>query len=138
MNEFEYLRQMRSLRTPEAPSRDLWAAIDQRLDQTPATRSRHQWTRRLAVAAAIFGVAIFSGSIALRLAAPSESTSAASSTRWKPDDPRLAGAAVELSAAHSELTQAMHDAPDSPALRRILDRTQRQQERLRQLDRQAG
>lgn len=138
MNEFEYLRQMRSLRTPVAPSRDLWAAIDGRLDETPATRSRHLWTRRLAVAAAIFGVAIFSGSIALRLAAPPESTNVASSTRWKPDDPRLTGAAVELATAHSELTQAMHDAPDSPALRRILDRTQRQQERLRQLDRQAG
>lgn len=137
MNEFEYLRQMRSLRRPVAPSRDLWAAIDERLDETPASRSRHRWTRRLAVAAAIFGVAIFSGSIALRLAAP-ESSNVASSTRWKPDDPRLTGAAVELATAHSELTQAMRDAPDSPALRRILDRTQRQQERLRQLDRQAG
>ncbi|HEY4147099.1 hypothetical protein [Pinirhizobacter sp.] len=137
MNEFEYLRQMRSLRRPVSPSRDLWAAIDGRLDETPATRSRHLWTRRLAVAAAIFGVAIFSGSIALRLAAP-ESSNVASSTHWKPDDPRLTGAAVELATAHSELTQAMHDSPDSPALRRILDRTQRQQERLRQLDRQAG
>jgi hypothetical protein len=138
MNEFEHLRQMRSLRTPVAPSRDLWAGIDERLDETPATRSRHLWTRRLAVAAAIFGVAIFSGSIALRLASPPESTNVASNTRWKPDDPRLTGAAVELATAHSELTQAMQDAPDSPALRRILDRTQRQQERLRQLDRQAG
>jgi hypothetical protein len=138
MNEFEHLRQMRSLRTPVAPSRDLWAGIDERLDETPATRSRHLWTRRLAVAAAIFGVAIFSGSIALRLASPPASTNVASNTRWKPDDPRLTGAAVELATAHSELTQAMQDAPDSPALRRILDRTQRQQERLRQLDRQAG
>jgi len=138
MNEFEHLRQMRSLRSPVAPSRDLWAGIDERLDETPATRSRHLWTRRLAVAAAIFGVAIFSGSIALRLASPPESTNVASNTRWKPDDPRLTGAAVELATAHSELTQAMQDAPDSPALRRILDRTQRQQERLRQLDRQAG
>jgi hypothetical protein len=138
MNEFEHLRQMRSLRSPVAPSRDLWAGIDERLDETPATRSRHLWTRRLAVAAAIFGVAIFSGSIALRLASPPESANVASNTRWKPDDPRLTGAAVELATAHSELTQAMQDAPDSPALRRILDRTQRQQERLRQLDRQAG
>jgi len=119
MNEFEHLRQMRSLRTPVAPSRDLWAGIDERLDETPATRSRHLWTRRLAVAAAIFGVAIFSGSIALRLASPPESTNVASNTRWKPDDPRLTGAAVELATAHSELTQAMQDAPDSPALRRI-------------------
>jgi hypothetical protein len=137
MNEFEYLRQMRSLRTPVPPSRDLWGAIDQRLDETPAARSRHLWTRRVALAAAIFGVAIFSGSIAVRLATP-EHAAVAVGGHWKPVDPRLTGAAVELEAAHGELTQALHDAPDSPALRRILNRTQRQQERLRQLERQAG
>jgi hypothetical protein len=54
---------------------------------------------------------------------------------WKPDDPRLAGAAVELDAARMELRQAIEQSPDSAALQRLLLRTEQQQSRLRQLDR---
>ena len=57
---------------------------------------------------------------------------------WKPSDPRLAGAAVELDAARMELQQAMQQAPHSPALQRLLDRTEKRQSQLRQLERQAG
>ena len=57
---------------------------------------------------------------------------------WKPNDPRLAGAAVQLDAARMELQQAMQQAPDSPALQRLLQRTDAQQTRLREFEKQAG
>ena len=57
---------------------------------------------------------------------------------WKPNDPRLAGAAIELGAARMELQQAIQQAPDSPALQRLLQRTDAQQARLRELEKQAG
>ena len=59
-------------------------------------------------------------------------------SRWRPNDPRLAGAAVELDAANMELRQAIEQAPDSPALQRLLMRTQKQQSQLRQMEHQAG
>jgi hypothetical protein len=57
---------------------------------------------------------------------------------WKPADPRLAGAAIELDAARMELQLAIRQAPNSPALQRLLDRTELQQTQLRQLANQAG
>jgi uncharacterized protein HemY len=62
----------------------------------------------------------------------------AQDTRWKPNDPRLAGAALELDAARMELQQAMQQAPDSPALQRLLQQTHAQQNYLRELEKQAG
>jgi len=59
-------------------------------------------------------------------------------TNWKPNDPRLTGAAVELDAARMELTQAMQDSPQSEALQRLLQKTERQRDRLRTIDKQAG
>jgi hypothetical protein len=138
MNEFEHLRQMRSLRTPVAPQRDLWAAIDARLDAPLTQRKTHPWRQRLLMAAALFGVALFSGVLGLHMADRTSPATRISAAGWKASDPRLAGAAVELNAAQQELNQAMHDAPDSPALRRLLQRTERQQDRLRHLESQAG
>lgn len=45
---------------------------------------------------------------------------------------------MELDAARMELTQAMQDSPDSAALQRLLLRTERQRDRLRNLEKQAG
>jgi len=140
MNELDYLRQMRSLNRPVVPHRDLWAGIDSRLDQAaaPAARRAHR-ARPWLMAAAIAGVAILGGGLGLHLAAPvSDGGIAASGHAWKPTDPRLTGAAVELDAARMELTQAMQDSPDSAALQRLLQRTERQRDRLRNFDKQAG
>lgn len=138
MNEFEHLRQMRSLREPVAPRRDLWAAIDAQLDPPVRLRPERAWRQRLLMAAALFGVALFSGVLGLHMADRSSPSTNLSHAGWKASDPRLAGASVELNAAQQELNQAMHDAPDSPALRRLLERTERQQDRLRHLESQAG
>jgi len=139
MNDLEYLRQMRSLNQPVAPRRDLWASIDARLDEAPvAAAPRHGRARPWLMAAAIAGVAVLGGGIGLHLIAPTGGDSVASTTRWKPSDPRLSGAAVELDAARMELTQAMQDSPDSAALQRLLLRTERQRDRLRTFEKQAG
>ncbi|SFW40296.1 hypothetical protein [Luteibacter sp. UNCMF366Tsu5.1] len=140
MNELDYLRQMRSLNRPVSPPRDLWADIDRRLDAaTVAPRRRRDRARPWLMAAAIAGVAVLGGGLGLHLVAPAGDNSLATTGHaWKPSDPRLAGAAVELDAAHMELTQAIQDSPESAALQRLLIRTERQRERLRNLDKQAS
>lgn len=139
MNDLEYLRQMRSLNRPVAPRRDLWAGIEARLDEAPvAATPRHRRAQPWLMAAAIAGVALISGSLGLHLVAPAGSGNVASASHWKPTDPRLSGAAVELDAARMELTQAMQDSPDSAALQRLLLKTERQRDRLRNLEKQAG
>lgn len=141
MNELDYLRQMRSLNRPIAPPRDLWSGIEARLDASSAVDTASPRRRRAQpwlMAAAIAGVAVLGGSLGLHLVGPAGSDSLASRQVWKPSDPRLSGAAVELDAAHMELTQAMQDSPDSPALQRLLLRTERQRDRLRNLEKQAG
>ena len=139
MNDLEYLRQMRSLNRPVAPHRDLWAGIEARLDEAPVAASpRHRRAQPWLMAAAIAGVALLGGSIGLHLVAPATNNTLASEPHWKPTDPRLSGAAVELDAARMELTQAMQDSPDSAALQRLLLKTERQRDRLRNLEKQAG
>lgn len=151
MNEFEWRRQMRDLRQPLAPQRNLWASIDAALDaaertQAPADpttrepRSAHR--RRWLIAASLAASLLLAGGIGWRtLRAPTAAPIAGNTkapASWKPSDPRLAGAAVELDAARMELQLAIQQAPDSPSLQRLLGRTEQQQTQLRQLANQAG
>lgn len=151
MNEFEWRRQLRELRQPQIPQRDLWPSIDAALTRAehdhessreasahPRHRRRTHWLIGTAVAASL----LLAGSGAWRAmhppaAAPATAV-AATQTTWKPSDPRLAGAAIELNAAQMELKLALEQAPDSPALQRLLDRTEMQQTHLRRLANQAG
>lgn len=149
MNEFEWRRQMRALREPVSPARDLWSQIDAKLDATQATQdtpvagsSSH---RRLWLLAASFaGLVLLAGGISRQLyqtqPSPAASLTAATTDgmRWKPTDPRLAGAAIQLDAAKMELQQAMQQAPGSVALQRLLARTEQQQSQLRHMEHQAG
>lgn len=152
MNEFEWLRQMRELNRPVAPQNDLWTRIDAMLDSAasseatttsmPAPRARHR--RAWALAAGFAAVMVLAGGIVWHVyKAPNAASIAANGTNasnpsWKPSDPRLAGAALVLDAARMELQQAMQQAPDSPALQRLLQRTHAQQNQLRELEKQAG
>jgi anti-sigma-K factor RskA len=152
MNEFEWLRQMRELNRPVAPRNDLWARIDAALDETtPADttvvtpiRPIHRHPRGWAAAASIAALVVLACGISWRVqmtpqTAPSVAQNVPNqSTPWKPSDPRLAGAAVELDAARMELQQAIQQAPDSPALQRLLQRTDAQQNMLRELEKHAG
>lgn len=152
MNEFEWLRQMRELNQPVAPRNDLWARIDAALEETaptdvpvatPIKRARHRFI--WAMAASVAAVVVLAGGLVWHTqhAIPAEAPSVAQNaggdnTPWKPSDPRLAGAAVQLDAARMELQQAMQQAPDSPALQRLLQRTDAQQALLRDLEKHAG
>jgi hypothetical protein len=151
MNEFEWRRQLRDLRQPLAPQRDLWASIDAAIDSAERThapaiaptsipRATHR-QRRLVAAGLAASLLLVVGISWHRLHVPVASTVAdasGSSRGWKPADPRLAGAAIELHAARMELQLAIQHAPDSPALQRLLHRTELQQTQLRELARQAG
>lgn len=152
MNEFEWRRQMRNLRQPVAPRRDLWASIDAALEDAkpsgslPATSvsaRRAKAPRHWLIGAGLAASLLLTSGIAWHLRqVPSTNaavvSAAAPSLKWKPADPRLAGAAIELDAARMELQQAIKQAPDSPFLQRILARTESQQTQLRQLTREAG
>lgn len=141
MNEFEWLRQTRALNTPVAPSRDLWPGIHTRMqtaDGTPVLRSRRN-VMPWAMAAAMVLLSVFAGSLSLHRATPAPHASyAQTSNPWKPADPRLSGAAIELHAARSELTQALQQAPDAAFLQRLLQRTANQRSRLQRLDHEAS
>lgn len=151
MNEFEWRRQMRDLRQPLMPQRDLWAAIDAALDDSElarlsppatATVSLPKHRQRWLIAGSLAASLLLVGGLGWHLlqaptATPVARANPAPAT-WKPDDPRLAGAAIELDAARMELQLAIRQSPDSPALRRLLDRTELQQTQLRQLAKQAG
>jgi anti-sigma-K factor RskA len=149
MNEFEWRRQLRELRQPQSPQHDLWARIDAALDATALNATESTPARRtmaparrlpwLLMAASVAAVVILAGGLVWRLhQATMISPTAIAVASWKPADPRLAGAAVELGAAQIELKQAMQQAPDSAALQRLLNLTEQQQSRLRQFEHQAG
>ncbi|MBT2116240.1 hypothetical protein KK141_01730 [Dyella sp. LX-66] len=143
MNEFEWHRQMRALREPVSPRRDLWADIEAKLDAgTPAaatTAPRARRGQRWLLAASFAGLSLLAVALNHQLRVETPATLEAQvPANWKPTDPRLAGAAVELDAARVELQQAMEQAPHSPALQRLLDRTAKRQSQLRQMEQQAG
>lgn len=137
MNEFEWRRQLRDLRQPQMPHRDLWPAIDAALDDAatahpPIVRSRPR--RRWALGAGLAASLALAGAMGWHLLrAPSITTSTTASLTWKPSDPRLTGAAIELDAARTELELAIRQAPDSAALQRLLQRTEEQQTQLRRM-----
>jgi ferric-dicitrate binding protein FerR (iron transport regulator) len=149
MNEFEWRRQMRDLRQSRTPQRDLWASIDAALDDVefthaptiqaaPAQQPAHR--RRWLVAGALAASVLLACGIGWHLQhAPAATPLASTATPpWKPADPRLAGAAIELDAARMELQMAIQQSPDSPLLQRLLNRTEHQQTQLHQLASQAG
>ena len=152
MNEFEWRRQMRSLREPLAPPPGLWPSIDAALeaaeiDRTAAVATSGKRTsmrdRPWLMAASFAALAVLGGGLATHyLQAPATAVVATATTAatpdWKPVDPRLAGAATQLDAARRELQQAIQQSPDSPALQRLLRRTEQQQVQLQQLAHEAS
>jgi hypothetical protein len=152
MNEFEWRRQLRDLRQPLTPRRDLWASLDAALDEVERmdapeiqqTSSAHPLKHRqrwLVAASLAASVLLVAGTGWHWLQTPTDTRIARvdkAPASWKPADPRLAGAAIELDAARMELQLAIRQAPHSPALQRLLDRTELQQTQLRQLANQAG
>lgn len=151
MNELAWRRQLRDLRQPQSPRRELWDGIACALDDTAAEITVSDLNmgdppapprrRGLVAAACIIAASLLLGGTGWRLLhapAPAIALAPGASPSWKPADPRLAGAAIELSAARMELQQALRQAPDSASLQRLLVRTERQQSLLHQLAHAAG
>lgn len=144
MNDLKWRRQLRELRQPQAPRRDLWAQIEQAMDvpattQAPATRRQPLSAAPWWLAASLAAVTVLAVGLMQHVpAGAGSSAQVASAPPWKPDDPRLAGAAIELTAAQYELRQALQQAPNSSALQRLLERTEQQQSELRQLGHNAS
>jgi hypothetical protein len=155
MNEFEWRRQMQGLRQPLTPRRDLWDSINAAMGDAepapalsladrPTTRPR-RWVIAASLAASVLLAAgigwhlrLQHASVAPAIASVQPASTQSIPATWKPADPRFAGAAIELDAARMELQQAIQQAPNSPALQRLLDRTEHQQTQLRQLAHEAG
>lgn len=149
MNELEWHRQLRDLRQPQLPPRDLWPSIDAALDRADAVNDdaakaprQRQRQRSLLVAASLAASALLIAGIGWQLWPTQHAREVVrrdvAAPNWKPSDPRLAGAAVEFTAARMELQQALQQAPDSPALRRLLVRTRQQQAQWQGRTRDAG
>ena len=127
MNELDYLRQMRALRTDTSPPHDLWPGIAERMRSAPRTRFAHPaWSIAAAVVLALTG--LVSQYQALHTP-PARHTKAGD---WRPHDPRFSAAALDLKAAREELSLALAQDPDGHYLHTLLARTEHQQQRLRQ------
>lgn len=133
MNEFEWLRQTRSLASPSTPQRDLWPDIAAHLAAAPGRREAHPaWSIAAAVLLACGGL------LGLHTGLQHGADSAPGARNWQPADPRLVAAAVDLDAAHAEITQALQLDPHGQYLHRLLQRTERQRNHLQTLDQTAG
>lgn len=139
MNEFEWLRQTRALKHPVTPRRDLWDGIAARLPPpVPATSTTRpsRWLP-LAMAATLAALSVLAGSLAWQQTPqqmPATRIASTTIASWKPDDPRLAGAAIELHSAQLELTRAIREQPDNAWLHRMLEFTRHKQQTLQQLE----
>lgn len=147
MNEFELLRQLRELREPVPPSRDLWSGIESRIAQPVRNRAqprrRRHWPLALA-ASLVIGVLSSLALVSMRME-PADNTSNAISSaqgdsvrerieraklRARSGDLRLAGSEVVLDSAINELESALQQQPDATFLVGLINRTHAQQRRL--------
>ena len=151
MTDFELRRDLRDLRGPREPQRDLWPEIARRIaaESRPSLQPisrRRRWPLALAAAVAMtVGVGVFS--LALR-----ERTDPAANTRLSEQtrldvgqqiqrareqatlsDPRLVSAEVVLDAASSELDHALSEQPDATFLVGLINRTNSQRRKLARL-----
>ena len=139
MNEIEWHRTLRTLRQPVPPAHDLWPAIAAAIDE-PTPETTHAGRRPWLLAAMLAGAFALAGGIGAGLHSRAGHAPAETAVTPVPPstDPRLRGAFIELDATRDVLHDAMRQNPDSPLLRRLLARTERQQTQLRHLAHEAG
>lgn len=143
MNEFEWLKQTRALNELITPRSDLWPSIANRLTSIPQAPSHGPRLLPWATAASLAAISLLAGTLALRQYAVSvpplsASAIATATTPWKPHDPRLVGAAIELNIARRELLGAIRQAPQDTYLQHMLLDTNMQVARLQKLEQRAG
>src|SRR5699024_8906224 len=113
--------------------------------ETPAASktTRHPRLLPWAMAASVAAISLLAGALAWHqppVSAPRMATHAAPTTvtPWRPHDPRLVGAAIEINSARRALVHAIRRAPRDTYLQRMLLNTNRQLQRLQQLQHRAG
>ena len=144
-HDFQWRRQLRDLSGPVQPQRDLWLDIATRIaaeEAAPVVETaprRRRWPLALAAAASVALAVLVAGvlqqpsvtsgpAIATQPAEKLDPAAAiaAADTQFKqvrPQDPRLAAAAVELDAAADEIRQMLQQQPDAVFLVGLLNRT---------------
>jgi hypothetical protein len=156
MTDFELRRELRDLRMPREPQRDLWPQIARRLNaepEQPAVPARRRPWLPLALAAGI-AAALSAGLYSLVQQHPSAADDAPMASLHdgptvreqierarelaSTGDPRLAGAEVVIDSASEELEQALQQRPDAVFLVGLINRTQAQRRKLARLGITAG
>jgi hypothetical protein len=156
MTDFELRRELRELRAPREPARDLWPQIARKIaaESAGATVPRRRLARwPLAIAAGVVMAITFS---LFSLDRPWHSDRTARDETANRDgidvgqqiqhardlaatgDPRLASAEVVLDAASSELDHALEQQPDAVFLVGLINRTHAQRRKLARLGLDAG
>lgn len=147
MNDFEIQRDLRRMKAPREPQRDLWSGIAARVEAAPVVAApASRWRKPAFAAAACLALAIAAFATVRLSSSPAPSFAAedartllrAVKTRAPNDDPRLLAAAIVLDSAHAELQQAIAQHPDSPFLVDLLNRTQQRRDKLDHFGASAG
>jgi len=155
MTDFELRRQLRELRGPQEPDRDLWPQIARQLAEASslvtAEKHRSRWPLALAAGIALaVSAGIFSFTLQ-RQGSDSDLTAAGfregSNVREQIErarelastgDPRLAAPEVVLDAASDELELALQQRPDAVFLVGLINSTHAQRRKLARLGLDAG
>ncbi|MEO8669838.1 MAG: hypothetical protein ABI411_00910 [Tahibacter sp.] len=155
MSEFEWRRGMRDLGGPVQPGRDLWLDIAARIEGASAQKvaapaRSHRWVPYAAAASVLLGLLVSlqwlpAGRSSQETASLAKESPEALFTRTnaslraaRPDDPRLAGAVVELDAAATQIEQMLVTQPDAVFLVGLLNRTNERRLKLARLGQTAG
>lgn len=155
MTDLEIQRRLRAMNAPREPATDLWAGIAARIaieDGAAKSPARRRWLPFALAAGTLLAV---SGATVLGLRmhvatglaqqtiplhkpvriTPAQALDAAQAPGG---DPRLAGAAIVLDAAHAELEQALEQRPDAVFLVSLLNRTNARRMKLEHYGVRAG
>lgn len=150
MNDFELLRDLRALRTPRAPSSDLWPRIAAGIDAAaarPPVRAPRRWMPLGVAAALALATGLGISLLALERPSRSEMAEVPLSVREQIErarelaltgDPRLASAEVVLDTATDQLEHALEQQPDAVFLVGLINRTHAQRRKLARLGMHAG
>lgn len=155
MTDFELRRQLRELRGPHEPDRDLWPQIARQIagasPLVPAEARHRRWPLALAagialaVSSAIFSLALQhrDGGAGSTLAESRNDLSVREQIERARElastgDPRLAAPEVVLDSASGELELALQQRPDATFLVGLINRTHAQRRRLARLGLEAG
>jgi hypothetical protein len=155
MTDFELLRDLRNLRAPMEPARDLWPQIAQQIaaqEKAQQPSRRRRWLPLASAASIAMAVTAGVMSLAMRQQTPTLDAAFSAADRGPSvqeqiqrarslaieGDPQLASAEVVLDAADDQLEQALQQQPDALFLVGLINRNQAHRRKLARLGLDAG